>query len=337
MALINDSQVADRTEAFEKIPRKPGLLGALGLYSDRNVGSDSITFDVRENTFKLLEDHKRNVAQRNGNDAQDYDIHTMAIPHYPVSGVITRQQLAGIKGFGKEAEATINNAITNELFIQGERHDITEEYLKAAMTIKGQVVTSNYGTINMATEFGVTQPTQTITNDGSDVLAELQSAMAKSKAGLSNGGRIQGYVALVDSALFASIIASADVKTAYQFSQGAGNPLRNELGTVANGYSLFRYGNVDVILYDDTFTDFDGTSVSLLTTGTGVLIPRTVLGKTVFGPASTLSGLGGVGSKRFAQTTRDPKDRYIEVDTEQNTLVINEQFGAVVALSSVAP
>lgn len=333
MSLINNSQVVDRTEAFERFPRKPGLIGALGLYSDRNSGTDAVTFDVRENSFHILNDHLRNVSQRNAMEAREYNIHTLAIPHYPVSGVITRQQLAGIKGFGREAEDTVNRAIADELSVQAERHDVHEEYLKAAMTINGQIVTTNYGTINMATEFSVTRPDVEFAANGSDVLERIREAQQAAKNGLTNGGRIQGYVALVGSDLFELMLQSQDVATAYQFSQASGNPLRNELGTIANGYSLFRFGNLDVVLYDDSFTTNTGGNIQLLADDEGVLIPRTVLGRTFFGPASTLSGLGRPGSRRFAQTNRDPKDRYIEVDTEQNTLVINEQFGATVELT----
>lgn len=211
------------------------------------------------------------------------------------------------------------------------RHDVHEEYLKAQMTLNGVVVTTHYGTIDMATEFGVTRPTQTVA--AATMLANLREAMAKSRAGLQNGGRVQGYILFASASLFEEIIASPDVATAYQFSQASGNPLRNELGSVANGYTMFRFGNVDVVLYDDTFTDKAGNVLSVLDDGEGVLVPRTELGVSFYGPASTLSGLGSVGSRRFASTFRDPKDRYIEVESEQSTLVINEQFGATVAIS----
>ena len=214
------------------------------------------------------------------------------------------------------------------------RHDVHEEYLKAQMTLNGVVVTTNYGTIDMAAEFGVTRPTATIA--GASVLADLRAAMAQSRAGLQNGGRVQGYILFASAELFETIISSAEVATAYQFSQASGNPLRNELGSVANGYTMFRFGNVDVVLYDDTFTDKAGNVLTVLEAGEGVLVPRTELGVAFYGPASTLSGLGGVGSRRFASTFRDPKDRYIEVESEQSTLVINEQFGATVALSIAA-
>lgn len=333
MPLINNSQVVDRTEAFNRIPRKPGIIGALGLYADKPVATDAITFDVQTNTLKVLNDHLRNVAQRNANDKTEYNIHTLPIPHYPISSAITRQQLAGIKAFGKDGEQYVTAAVADELQLHSDRHDVHEEYLKALMTLNGVVATGNYGTINMATEFGVTRPTEEFAADGTGVLASIRSAQRKAKAGLSNGGRISGYVAFVGNTLFELIASSPDAAEAYAFSQGAGNVLRNELGEIANGYSLFRFGNLDIVLYEDSFTAPDGTVITPLAADEGVLVPRTVLGRTFFGPASTLSGLGKVGDKRFAQTTRDPKDRFIEVDTEQNTLVVNEQFGATVALS----
>ena len=331
MAILNNTQVVDRTSAIERIPFKNGLIGALDLYRVEQVRTDNITFDVRENTFAVLDDHLRNVAQKNSTEDAPFKMHTLPVPHYPIVKTLGREKLAGVRGFDKESEQIIGQAIADELEKQAERHDLHEEYLKAQMTLNGKVVTTNYGTIDMATEFGVTRPTQTIR--ATKVLEDLQAGMAKSKKGLKTGGRVAGYVLFASPSLFNAIILSEDIKTAYQFSQANGNPLRNELGSVANGYTMFRFGNVDVILYDDAFTDKEGKVLTVLAEGKGVLVPRTKLGATVYAPASTLSGLGKVGSKRFAQTYRDAKDRYIEVESEQSTLVINEQFGATVEIS----
>lgn len=329
--ILNNSQVVDQTTAIERVPFKNGLFGALNLYASETVRGDAITFDVRSNSLHVLDDHLRNVAQKNGSEDTQFDIHTMAIPHYPISKTIGREKLAGVRAFGKDGEQIVAQAVAEELEKQAARHDLQEEYLKARMTLNGVVSTTHYGDIDMATEFAISRPTQVVAVAG--VLPALREAMSKSKKGLTNGGRVAGFVAFVGVTMFERIISSEDVKTAYQFSQGAGNVLRNELGSVANGYTMFRFGNIDIVLYDDTFTTKDGTVVTLLGDDEGVLVPRASLGRTFYGSSSTLGGLGSVGSKRFAQAYRDPKDRYIEVESEQSTLVINEQFGATVKLT----
>lgn len=332
MSILNNSQIVDMTTAIERIPFKPGLLSSLGLYRGVGVASDAVTFDVRQNTMAVLDDHLRNVAQKNGMEDVPYDIHTLAIPSYPIVNSIGREKLAGIRGFGSEAEQAVAAAVSEELERQSERHDVHYEHLAALMTMKGQIDTTHYGTIDAATEFGVTRPTQSIT-DG-QVAADLRAAQSKSKAGLMNGGRTQGYIVFAGADLFEAIVSSTDVETAWQFAQGSQmNPLRNELGVVGNGYTMFRFGNTDIILYEDTFQDKAGNTITPLDAGEGVMVPRTELGRAFFGPASTLSGLGSIGSRRFASTYRDPRDRYIEVESEQNVLVLAEQFGATVELS----
>ena len=63
--LINNGQVVDQTAAIERIPFKPGLIGSLGLYRNDVVRTDSVSFDVRANSLHILDDHLRNVAQKN--------------------------------------------------------------------------------------------------------------------------------------------------------------------------------------------------------------------------------------------------------------------------------
>lgn len=329
MAILNNTQVTDMTTAIERIPFKPGLISAMGLYRGVGVASDSVTFDVRENTLAVLDDHLRNVAQKNGMESRGFDIHTLPIPSYPIVNTLGREKLAGIRGFGSEAEQRVAAAVAEELERQSERHDVHYEYLQAMMTMQGVIDTTHYGTINAATEFGISRPTQTIT-DGS-VAANLRAAQSASRNGLMNGGRINGYVLFAGAEMFEAIVGSSDVAQAWQFAQGSQmNPLRNELGTIANGYTMFRFGNTDVVLYEDSFQDKEGNTITPLATDAGIMVPRTELGRSFFGPASTLSGLGSVGSRRFASTYRDPKDRYIEVESEQNVLVVAEQYGATV-------
>lgn len=331
--ILDNSKVVDQTAAINRVETVPSLISSLGLFRDSTVGSDAITFDVKANSLTVLDDSLRNTRNKNSMEDQEFDMHTLAIPHYAIENTIGRTQLAGVRGFGAETEKAVNVAVAEELVRQAERHDNHEEYLKALMLFKGQIDTNFYGSIDMAAEFNVTRPTNTIAA-ADDLAAKLRAIVKQSKDALKNGGRVRGYMLFAGADLFDLIAGHADAKAAFTGAGYGNNPLLNELGEAGAGYSMFRLGNVDVILYDDTFTKADGTAVEMLANNAGLLVPRTEIGSAFFGPVSKLSGVGSMGAKRFASSYRDPKDRYIEVESEQNTLVVNQQYGATVAITA---
>lgn len=334
MSILNNTQVVDRTEAINFVKPVPALIGSLGLFKASPVGTNVIQFDVKENTFNVLSDKQRNTAGKNVMPAQSFKIHTLPVPHYPIENSITYAELAGVRGFGIDTETSIETAVADELAMQAERHDIHNEYLRAAMLINGVVPTTYFGNIDVAAEFSVSRPTEAV-DMTAGVLSGILSATQKAKKGYKTGGAVRGYVALCGATFFNALINSPDVFAAYSNSAANGNPLRNELGDVMAGYTVFRFGNVDFILYTDEFTDGSGT-VSILNTAQAVLFPRAVLGNEWYGPVSKLSGIGASGAKRFASSYRDPKDRYVDVESEQNTLVLTTQFASTVLLTIAA-
>lgn len=331
MSILNNTQVVDRTDAINLIKPVPQLIGSLGLFQTKPVSTNVIQFDYKEDTFNILSDKQRNTAGKNTMSGESYRMHSLPIPHYPVENSITYTELSGIRGFGVDTERTIETAVADELERQATRHDVHNEYLRAAMLLNGEVVTSHFGTINVYTEFGVTRQTEAV-NFTSGVLSGFLSATQKAKKGLKNGSQVRGYICLCGATFFNALINSAEVKVAYANSQANGNPLRNELWEAMSGYTVFRYGNIDFVLYTDEFTDNSG-SVTVLNPATGVLFPRATLGQEWYGPVSKLSGIGASGAKRFASSYRDPKDRYVDVESEQNTLVLTTQCAASVLIT----
>lgn len=334
MSILNNTQVVDRTEAINYVKPVPTLIGSLGLFKPANVGTNTIQFDVKDTVFNILSDKQRNTTSKNTMPAAGYKVLTLPVPHYPIENSLTYAELAGVRGFGIDTETSIEKAVADELEAQAQRHDIHNEYLRASMLINGVVPTTFYGSINVATEFGVARPTEVISL-ANGVLTGMTSATNKAKKGYKGTAPIRGYVVLCGATFFNSIITSPEVKAAYANSQANGNPLRNELGVALDGYTVFRYGNVDFILYTDEFTNEAGT-VSILNAAQGVLFPRTVIGSEWYGPVSKLSGIGASGAKRFASSYRDPKDRFVDVESEQNTLVLTTQFGSTVLLTTTA-
>lgn len=331
MSILNNTQVVDRTEAINLVKQVPQLIGSLGIFKTAPVATNVIQFDYKEDTFNILSDKLRNTAGKNTMPAEQYALHSLPIPHYPVENSLTYTELSGIRGFGVDTEKAIEMAVADELERQAMRHDIHNEYLRAAMLISGQVVTTYFGTIDVYSEFGVTRQTEAV-NMTSGVLTGFLSATQKAKRGLKNGSQVRGYICLCGATFFNTLINSAEVKAAYANSQANGNPLRNELGEVMMGYTVFRYGNIDFILYTDEFTNGSG-AVEVIDASEAVLFPRATLGNEWYGPVSKLSGIGASGAKRFASSYRDPKDRFVDVESEQNTLVLTTQCAASVLVT----
>lgn len=332
MPILNNSQYVDRTSAIEKIPFQPNLISSLGLFGEQTVTTDAVTFDERDNTLVLLSDHLRNTDGKNVMDDREFKQHVMTIPHYPVEGTITRNQLKGIRNFDSDIEQAIESAVAEELLRHGSRHDNHLEYLQAAMLCAGQLATTNYGTIDMFTEFDVTKKTDEIDFATAEHIEPQFRAITNEIKKDYTGGRLRGYILLAGQDFFSEFTTHPDIADGYVVA-GQNSPLRNELGEVANGYSTFQYGNIMVVQYDDVFRDAAGNSMQPLADDAAVLLPRAALGSTFFGPVSKLSGIGASGARRFASSYRDPKDRYVEVESEQNSLVVLQEISAVHYLS----
>lgn len=332
MAILNNSQYVDRTKAITSIPFKPNLITALGFFGEETVNSDAVTFDERDSRLVVLDDHLRNVDKTNGLDPKDYKTHLLPVPHYPIESTITVKQLKGIRNFDTDVEQAIEGAVAEDLEKHTEQHDNHLEYLQAKMLCAGELVTTNFGTLNMFTEFNVSKVTAEIDFTDTTALEPQFRAITNAEKKAYKGGRSRGFVCLAGSEFFNKFVSHADIREGYVIA-GQNSPLRNELGEVANGYATFQYGNVTFVQYDDSFTLSNGTTDQPLADDEAVMIPRGKLGNVFFGPVSKLSGVGAAGAKRFASSYRDPKDRYVEMESEQNTLVVLQEIAAATYLT----
>lgn len=336
----NDStKVVDRTQAINNIETVPTLFTSLGLLEEIGVAADSITFDVRDNALAVLNDHKRNVAQVNGLNEKLYDVHTLAIGHFPIETTITREQLAQNRGFGKAGRDSVAEAVVAELEHHAEQHQYHRDYM-FARAINGVVAYDNFPSVNFYTEFGIVKPTESVDLSEAVATSELQatlnSAISKAKKGYKGGSRIRGYYGLCSASFFDSLMQSPAFRELYTNVDSAPNPLRDALPEIAGQYRSFSFAGITWIRIDDEYTKQDGTKVAAIADDKCLLVPNVSLGKAYYGPSKTLSGLGQVGERVFASTFRDERDRFIMCESEANILPIVEQIGAIVEITNTA-
>lgn len=344
MSIMNSTEVVDRTAAIQKVKRVPTLINSLGVFgSTQLVANDSIQFDVaQDGTLYVLQDHLMGVQEKNSTTDENYDIHTLPLMHQSVSKGLTRQMLAGVRSFDKDGEEQLNQAIAKELTKQSNSLDITKEYLLASALINNTVSSNVHGTVDFSTEFSINRPSEDLDNTAQgDLLKGLRSAMKKARSGLNGQGLAQGYTALVSEEMFDFLITSPDLYDAYQNGQAfpAGNPLLLNIPEI-QGYSMFRWGNVDFILYDQTFSKRDGTVDQPLAASTGILFPKVTggtLGQFFAGPNSRIDFQSSPLAERYAYTHMGAKRQHVDVESESNWLPLITAPGAVVDLTFTAP
>ncbi|MCL7942234.1 major capsid protein [Halomonas sp. ATCH28] len=330
MSVINNDLIADRTEAISRVPAKPGLISSMGFFKPRMSAQDNITFDIRDGSIKTLSDKLRSTADKNTVADREYAQHVLKIPHWPQSSLISRDNIAGIRAFDSEGQAQLASVIAEHLEDHAENIDLHLEHIQNKMLFDAKLVTDNYGTYDLAEEFGVQQGQKTLSySQPGDTLKQFRELQNEGKAGLISG-RSSGYVLFASEDLFEWLVANGDLVRAFELGMAGPNPLVNEMGDVGAGYQAINFGGTTIINYNDTFTLASGSKDSILAPGAGLFVPRTQVGKTFYGPENSMTGLSRGGARSFAKTIRDPRDRYVEVTSETNALPILESVGATI-------
>ncbi|WP_442489953.1 major capsid protein [Halomonas litopenaei] len=340
MSILSNTEVVDRTASIAKVKSLPTLIGSLGVFgATQLVGSDSIQFDVQQDgSLYVLEDHLMGVQEKNSTTDTKYDIHTLPLMHQSVSKALTRQMLSGVRAFGQEGEEQLSRAIATELEKQSNHLDLTKEYLMASALIKNQVSSNVHGVVDFSSEFSISRPTEDLTD--ANLLGGLRSAMKKARSGVNGRGLVQGYTALVSEQMWEFLVTSNALSETYQNGQAFpnGNPLLLNIPEL-NGHSVFRWGNIDFILYDQTFQDRAGNVDQVLADDTGVMFPKVTggsLGSFFAGPSSRIDFQSAPLAERYAYSQMGAKRQHVDVEAESNWLPLITAPGAVVDLSFTA-
>lgn len=338
---MNDSNVIDRSGAIAKVEQLPTLLRTLNVFGQvETVNSDAVQFDVQnDGNIYVLEDHLEGVMDKNHTEQDSYNIHTVPLNHYGISHTLTKRQLAGVKAFGSDAsEEQLAQAIVAELTKQSNHLDITKEYMFAQALIKNEVVSNVHGSLNYSTEFGISRPTEALdaTAPGS-LLAGLRSSMKKARQGINGRGMANGYTVLLSESMWDAVVNSDDLKQSYEYGQAFpnGNPLLLNTPELA-GHSMFRWGNVDFILWDTVFPTRTAGTDAVMVDGEGIMFPKVTggsLGRFFAGPSSQIDWQSQAVRERYAYQFMGEKGRHIDIESEASWQCLITMPGAVVDLS----
>lgn len=320
----NGFELTDFTEELLIVPNSWGTINQLGIFKDESVAEQTVTFEKITKDGGLIVDRVRGDRS---NVSRDYkrEIHTFAVPHFPLADYISPLDIAGRRAYGNVNEAeTIAAVRSRKMERIMQNHAWTLEAARAQSIVLGTAYAPN-GTISQDwyAEFGKTRTVNNFQFSSStfDVLGTVEKTIANIQ---DNGGMISlsGIVVLCSSTFFAALISHATTKTAYQYYSSTQSPLRDRLANVGSpldSLAMHRQFNFSGVQFIEMRDMYNGTP--LIPQGQAFALPTgTEYFKTYFAPANRFFTVNTLGEKAYMFEVPSTDGMQITIDTESNHL-----------------
>lgn len=312
-------ELTDWTEELNIIPNSWGTIGELGIFQEESVAEHVVTFEKITKDGALIVDRVR--GDRN-NVNKDYarEIHTFAVPHFPLSDYISPSDIQGKRAYGNANDAESLAAVrTRKMERIARDHNWTLEAARAQALVLGTAYAPN-STVSQDwySEFGKTATTVdfAFSTSTTDVVSRVETVIASIQ---DNGGMISlsGIVVLCSPTWFAALIGHASTKTAYQYYTSTQEPLRQRLAPGGSATAMHREFNYAGVRFIEMRDAFNGTQ--LIPTNTAIAVPTgTDYFKTYFSPANRFFLTNTLGMRQYFFETPSLDGTEIKIDTESN-------------------
>lgn len=330
--LNNGNSLTDWSEEINEVGNMYGLINGMSLFKEYFTSQESIVLTKDYQSATLIpQTSRRGKPASKGRDRKD-EVFSLAIPYFSTGDTITPSDIQGQRQLGTaETPETLANVIATKMEDLRMNMDQTSEYMKLN-AVKGITIDPDGNEIaDMYDEFSLTKADYEVdwelsntTFDVDDAIRKLKRVLAKNA---KTGGKIGGFWVLVSPSFFDALVKHPKLYDAYLYYSVGNNKsdvVRGNLATFTEWgvTDTFEHQGVMFMSYDAEFTLPDGTVAQ----GIDDLKAHTVLNgvrdlyRAYYGPANTLSGANGMGSRLFMYQYRDPKDRFHELDAEFSPL-----------------
>ena len=249
----NDAfSLVSMTNAVEKIPFKPSLLGSMALFTTVPVSTLTVAVERLSNTLSIIQTSERGAPPSTQNKIRP-DIRDFRTVRLYKQDTLYSHEIQNVRAFGTESElqtmqgvvARRQQRLKNDLELTRERHRLG--------AINGIVLDADGSVIrNYYTEFGLSQPAEiTFSNAAVTAAGDMRTFLAKNLVRpmmRALGQEMPGVeiVALVGDDFYDWLVSHADVVKTFLNWQAA-TELRN--GTA---FGEFGFGGIRWINYRGT-------------------------------------------------------------------------------------
>jgi len=314
--------VTNLTDAVNKIRFVPGRIGQMGLFNESGVTTTSVAIEEKDGTLALVSPAARGAPGGTLTKVKR-TLRNLTVPHFPIEDSVMAEEVQGVRAFGSETEIeTVMGKVAERGAIHTQSYAATQEYSRIG-AVKGTVTYADGTTLNLFTEFGVSQLTEVDfdldnTTPASGALRKACAGVVRSMAGVLEGLPFSGLHAFCGDAFFDDLIAHPEVRETYK-NWTAAQELRQ--GYVQGGlsYGAFPFGGI-------MWENYRGSvgSTTFVNTDKCHIFPTGVPGlfRTYYAPADYIETVNTMGRRLYMKQYMMLNGKGIHLDTQMNALEI---------------
>lgn len=323
--VFNDDafSVVSLTDSVNKLKFVPGRIGQLGIFQESGVSTTSVAVEEKDGVLALVEPTARGGPGKTL-DKSLRSVRPFMVPHFEINDAVMAEEVQNVRAWGSETQTeTVMGKVAERLGIHSQSMEATIEYARIG-AVKGIITYADSSTLNLFTEFGVSQQgvVDFDLDDSTPEEGEIRAKCASVIRTIANelgGTPFSGVHAFCGDTFFDQLIAHPEVRETY-LGWTAAQELR---GGYVNGsglsYGAFPFGGI-------MFENYRGSvgGQDFIATGDVQIFPTGVPGlfKSYYAPADYVETVNTMGQRMYAKQYEMANGKGIHLDTQSNVLSI---------------
>lgn len=319
--------VTSLTDSINELEYRTTRLDALGLFEEKSVSTTSVAIERIGDSIQLVPPTPRGGK----GDVKDNEKRTMkhlTVPHFLREWSVIADEVQGVRKFGSETETeTVMAVVLDKIADNMADLDVTNEYSRLG-AVQGVVTYANGTTLDLFSEFGVTQAAEVDfdldnASPGEGALRKACAAIVRATR-TKMGGSPFGYVhSFVGDTFFDQLISHKEVRETYKGWSEAAILRDSYVGPSRAENPIFTFGGVVFENYGAVAAEGDGTKLGVEATK-AKFFPVGARGmfKTYYAPAPYMDTVNTLGKKFYAKQALLDLDKGVYGETQTNALHI---------------
>ncbi len=314
--------VINLTDSINRPVFVPQRLAQMGLFTETGVSTINIAIEERDGILSLVPPTPRGGPGTTVNKA-GRTMRVLRAPHFQVDDTIMAEEVQGVRAWGSESDVEmVATKVAERMLTHRSSLEVTMEYSRIG-AVTGIITYANGETLNLFTEFGVTQDAEIDFDlDNADpadgALRRLCAETIRQESVNCGGLPFTGLYALCGDNFFDDLLAHAEVRATF-----LNNPAAAQLRAayIANGmsYGSFDFGGITWENYrgyvgGTSFIDSD--KCHIYPTG----VPN--LFRTYMAPADYISTVNTIGQRMYAFQRVLDNEKGVALEVQMNPLNI---------------